>query len=143
MIFPKIPLLVMLALQYLNVPYRWAGNDFNAMDCSGLIVRILKDASLIKKTEDYTAQGLYKLLSNHSKAVQVGGLFSGSLLFFGKSSKEITHIGICISPNSKLMIHAGGGDSTTKTLKDAVKRDARVKISPIRSDLVGTVYLDV
>ena len=67
----------------------------------------------------------------------------GSLLFYGKSTSEITHVDVCISPEANLSIGASGGDSTTKTIDDAIKADARVKINYIRKDLIASLYLDI
>ena len=138
-----IPLLIILSLQYLNTPYVWGGQDFTKVDCSGLIVKVLREARIIDIHEDYTAQGLYDLFESHELTNPRSEINPGSLLFFGKNTMSITHVGICLCPSTNLMIHAGGGDRTTKTIEDAIKRDARVKISTIRRDLVASLTLDV
>lgn len=63
----------------------------------------------------------------------------GALLFFGKSSKEITHVAFALS--STHMIEAAGGDHTTLTKELAAIKGAFVKIRPIRhrSDFLSAV----
>ena len=139
MIF-KLTILGMFAYQYMNVPYRWAGNSFAGMDCSGLANKVLKDVGILYQYEDYSAQGLQEELKTRGYR---SGLGPDSLLFFGHSLYDgITHVAIAIDEH--WMIHASGGDRTTLSLETAIEQDARVKISPIasRKDLLSSIKID-
>jgi len=132
--------IVAMAMQYLGIYYRWAGNEpMSGLDCSGLVIRVLKDARIMNEDEmDRTANGVYYyLLGKHDQFQTPNKIEAGDILFFGKSVDRITHV--AIAADNQLMIHAGSGDSSVHTFDDAQKRDARVKIDYIdyRSDLIA------
>jgi cell wall-associated NlpC family hydrolase len=138
-------LLVLMAFQYLNVPYKWGGNNVDGLDCSGLVVRVLQDLKLIGMGEDYTAQGLYNWCKE-----QPGGISStacNSLLFFGRNRNEIRHVAISMGQyNSRLvMIEAGGAgrESLTTDRATLIRRNARVRIMPVsnRRDFIEGVLI--
>jgi cell wall-associated NlpC family hydrolase len=112
---------------HLNEWYRWGGDDPSGFDCSGFIVEILKSVGLIGRDSDYSAQSLW----NQFKSKQVPTPKAGTLVFFGKSKDEITHIEMCIGKG--LSIGASGGDSSTLTVEDAIIKNAFIKIRPIIS----------
>jgi len=64
----------------------------------------------------------------------------GKLVFFGKG--KATHIGLCL--NDQLMIEAGAGGSKIKTVADAIKYNACVRVRPIenRNDLIVKIMPD-
>ena len=124
-------------MAFIGVPYLWGGNNpLTGFDCSGLICEGLKAHDIIKA--DMTSQGLYDYLSKQGLRSQ---LTQDSVLFFGKSRTEISHIAVAI--NEKLMIEAGGGNETTTTLSAAKAANAFVRIRPIsnRKDLVAVLKL--
>ena len=126
------------AYSFLGTPYRWGGDDpIAGIDCSGLAIEILKAAGLYKGHYDTTAQGLYTDMLFTKKAGLTKLPDSLCLAFYGKSDKEISHVGICVSPTH--MIEAGGGGSKVVDEKSAAAANAFVRIRPIdsRSDLVG------
>ena len=133
----------MLAFQYVGVHYVWGGNDpMTGLDCSGLVIRVLKDAGIMpQNTRDMTAQGIYRYLLDEKRSLK-SKLAADSIVFYGGSTENITHIGIAI--NKKWMIHAANGGSTVRCLEDAVKRDARVQMREInyRSDMVACLAVD-
>ena len=125
------------AISFLGTPYRWGGDDpMTGIDCSGLALEVLKAAGVFKGSYDTSAQGLFTELLN-LKAEKTNLPEPLSLAFYGKSDKEITHVGICVSPTH--MIEAGGGGSKVVDLKSAADANAFVRIRPIdhRSDIVG------
>lgn len=128
--------MLFVAHSMLNTPYLWGGNSpLIGVDCSGFIQTVLSSVG-IDPPGDQTSQALYNHLSKKGWPSQ---LAKGSVLFFGKNRQEITHVSMAY--NEKLMIESSGGDSKTKTLQDAIDKDARVKINPInrRSDLVAVL----
>lgn len=120
------------AWTFMGLPYRWGGDDpINGYDCSGLVIEIFQSVGLLAHTYDNTAQGLYSDLSPTSEKLATPA--AGALAFFGSS--RITHVGLCI--DEKLMIEAGGGNSTTVSSEAAARQNAFVRIRPVsfRKDL--------
>jgi len=131
-------LMMLMAFQYLNVPYKWAGNNRNGLDCSGFVLKVLHDVGYT--LPDMTAQGIY----NHClKLDGESSLDCDSLLFFGKNTNNITHVAISLGEvdNTPMMIEAGGSgrDSLKMSKDELLEIDATVRIKPIsnRSDLVA------
>lgn len=112
----------------LNVPYIWGGQSFNGVDCSGFAQLALQTVGLDPKG-DQTAQTLYNTFVNDSYKRMYPEL--GTLIFHGHTVNNITHIRIALDDH--FCIEAGGGDSTTKTLDDAIKKNACVRIRTIES----------
>ncbi len=130
-----LTVLGLYALQYLNTPYQWGGNDFTKFDCSGYTLKVLRDVGI--ELSDRTAADIYEwTLDKNFQSCSPG---ADCLLFFGKS--RITHVAISLS--NDIMIEAGGGDRNTLTIEDAIKADARVRLKPINSriDLLHSVKI--
>lgn len=117
--------LVSTARTYLGKPYVWGGESESegGYDCSGLLYVVLRKCGM--NVSRNTAQGYSKL------GTRVGAITKGDLLFFGKSTSNITHVAIAISESQ--MIESVGGSKNTKN-----NPGKGVTISPIyrRSDLV-------
>ena len=94
--------LISYALSFVGTPYIWGGaSPDQGFDCSGLVQEILRAAGEDHKG-DQTAQALY----NHfDKNGDYGKLMAGSLVFFGKDTKHISHVGFMI--DEYRMIEAG------------------------------------
>ncbi len=123
-------------LSYLHTPYLWAGStSLKGLDCSGFVQD--SDRFLgIDPPGDQTADDLYKHYMMYGKNSKVADL--GFRLFFGKPHRVI-HIALGI--NDTIMIEAGGGDQVTTSLDQAIKQNARIRLSRIdsRKDLVDCV----
>lgn len=129
------------ALKFVGRPYIWGGDGSGkcggGFDCSGLVLECLMACGLWLGN-DATAQGIYDVLygmemwnvacREREKA--------DDLLFFGKDTKHITHVAICIGDG--LMVEAGGGGSKCKTPATST---GMVRVRPIksRSDLVAAL----
>jgi len=133
-----IELMVTYSLTMLGVHYSWGGdNRLEGFDCSGFVQECLASIGKDKKG-DQTAQYLYDYFS--SRHMFNSGLAErGNLLFFGKHSKDIGHIAIALDEDH--LIEAAGGGRLCRTIEDAKRLGACVRIRPIRyrSDLVGII----
>lgn len=124
------------AISFLAVPYRYGGDDFTGMDCSGFCIELLMASGLWAKGKDATAQGIYDIFKTKSEHNRID---FGSLIFFGSSVHSISHIGFAL--NRYHLIEAGGGNRKTLTVQDAAKDNAWVRIRPIsfRGDMVASL----
>jgi len=134
-------ILIVMAMQYLNVPYKWGGQDYLGLDCSGLVLKSLGDAGF--HLPDMTANDLYSYCLKNGR--ESSGVCD-SLLFFGDTENiKHTAISLGIVDGSWLMIEAAGAgeNSLTMSAKELAKRDARVRIKPVnsRSDFVASISL--
>lgn len=126
-----------VADSFLNIPYKWGGNNpWEGYDCSGFVIAVLRSAGE-QPPVDVTAQGLFDYFSSGKAHWDVWT--AGSLIFFGNSATDIRHVGIM--RDQYRMYESAGGDHTTTTLLEAIRRDARVKISLIadRKDIFKAV----
>jgi cell wall-associated NlpC family hydrolase len=122
------------ALSFLQIPYRWGGDDPAAgFDCSGLVQELLAILGL-DAPGDQTADNLYRhcLVSGAPEGV----LDTGSLVFYG-TKERVTHVAMILE--GETIIEAGGGGSKTSDLQSAILQNAFVRLRPLRArkDLVG------
>ena len=125
------------AMQLIGTPYRWGGDDpMQGFDCSGLVIELLQSCGELPRNYDNTAQGLYEEFIRRGVISRVG---FGSLAFFGKSDRHITHVGFML--DNYRMIESGGGGSATVTIEIAAQQNAFVRIRPVkwRNDLVTII----
>ena len=131
-------ILFLTTMQMLNIPYKWGGNHpLEGFDCSGLIQYLLSaNGDPIPDHIDRTAQGIFDYFSING-SWNVSKL--GSLAFFGKDARSITHIAMLVDEHR--IIEAAGGDHLTLTKEDAVKKGALVRISMLshRRDLIAII----
>lgn len=118
-----------IAWHYLGTPYRWGGDDFSGFDCSGFVIEILKSVGILARGVDLTAHGLWTAFK---EKCEVQSPDSGTLVFWtNKSGQKILHVEMCI--NDELSIGASGGGRNIKTVDDAIKFNAFIKVRPFRS----------
>lgn len=132
-------------LKFVGRPYIWGGDGsgkcHGGFDCSGLVLEGLWALGLYKG-KDATAQGLYQslLAAGWVPVPQFPGIqrAEGDVIFFGKSSTEITHVAVAL--DSKLMVEAGGGGSKCKSPETST---GLVRVRPVssRSDLIAALRL--
>jgi cell wall-associated NlpC family hydrolase len=116
-----------IAMSYLGTFYIWGGDDPSGFDCSGLAIECLKSVGVLPREGDWTAQDLSAMFP------RVDPPQGGDLVFWTslQGSSHVVHVEICLS--EELSIGASGGGSKTKTIKDAIKQNAFIKIRPIHS----------
>lgn len=120
------------ALSLMGTPYVWAGRTKKGLDCSGLVVRALYDASLGGlEVLDWWSDRLWNELSPTDKPQP------GDLAFYGGNNpRDVSHVEIVLVPPGGqeipegLPLGARGGDSRCTTPEIANKRGARVRVTP-------------
>jgi len=127
----KRGLSIEVAKGFLNLPYRWGGNDpLAGFDCSGLIVEILQSVGIMARGLDYTANGLSKLYAE-SDLMEPGNLvywdWNGDGIY-----DHIEMIAFIDDTGEVFTIGASGGGSATTSEESAISQDAFVKIRPLR-----------
>lgn len=125
------------ALSMLGVPYIWGGsNPLSGVDCSGF-AQLVARAGGIDPPGDQTAQALYDQF--HRTSGIEGIPQWGAFAFFGESVLKISHVAWCLNPYQ--IIHAAGGDSSCKTVEDAKRKGACVRIDVLdcRTDRVAII----
>jgi len=117
-----------------GLPYRWGGDDpGTGFDCSGYIIEILKSCSILPRSGDWTAQGLFDRLEDK---VRIEPQFGCLAFWHGADPERIIHVEFCI--DSKHTLGASGGGSKTTSFEAASKSNAFIKCRPIREkNLVG------
>ena len=130
-------LLTTYALSFVGLPYIYGGNNpVVGLDCSGLVCEILKSVGAIGGKEDLSAQQLFDRFQHSGRWNSYG---AGSLVFFGKSVTDISHVAVMI--DRFRIVEAGSGDPTVLTVDDAIKKNAFVRVREItnRKDLVAVI----
>ena len=132
--------LLTMAIQYLNVPYVWGGNNYNGLDCSGFVLKTLSDVGIL--LPDMTAKSIYNWAFDQKEFYETEPK-ADCLLFFGQNFDNISHVAIAI--NEKYMIESGGAgqNSLAMSPEDLARIDARVRIKPIhnRKDLLACIKI--
>jgi cell wall-associated NlpC family hydrolase len=96
------PELLKYSEQFLNIPYKWAGEDSSGLDCSGFVTKVFRRFGY------HMAHGA-KDQSELGQPVERAQLKPGDLVFFGKRYDtgrcKIDHVAIVHEvSNSKLMV---------------------------------------
>ncbi len=115
--------------KYYGTWYTWGGDDPMGFDCSGLVIEGLKSAGVIPRKRDYTADGLWKIF--RLPAMRRDEPKCGDLCFWFDRHGIAVHVAVCINEDS--YIGAEGGGSHVKTIEDAIKANAFIKIRPLDS----------
>lgn len=124
-------------LRFLNIPYRWGGDDpMKGYDCSGFVQDALAAIGM-DPAGDQTAQALHDYFDKlHRPGLSAS---TGSLSFYGKDFNSIIHIAIHL--DGQTVIEAGGGGSRTNSAEDAANQNAFIRLRPYkyRKDYLTTL----
>lgn len=104
-----------------------------AFDCKGYLLWVVKQLGGPDLRWTHNADSLWLELEPTEDPRP------GDFAFWGAATRA-SHIAACLAGRHEAVIEAGGGGRTTLTLQDAVKDNARVRISssPLyRADLLG------
>lgn len=123
---------VKIAWSFLGQPYIWGGDDpIQGFDCSGLIIEILKSLGYISENEDYSANSL---ASKFNRIYEFGKneipLEAGDLIFWQIKNSRFSHVELAIGKFHS--IGASGGGNNVKSIEDAIKYNAFIKVRPIK-----------
>jgi len=121
----RIPATTAYLMKFVGNYYRWSG-DGPLFDCSGLIVEELRMNGVIGRNEDLTADQLWKRFEKQRVAIPSEGCVV--CYWRGPKNEIVGHVEYCI--NDKLSIGASGGGKNTKTVEDAIKHNAFIKVRP-------------
>ena len=114
-----------VALSFRNAWYTWGGDDPSGFDCSGLVVAALKAIGEIPRGADLTADDLW----HRYRHASVSQATAGCLLFWENAAGRMIHVAIALDP--WVCLTADGGGSKVKTIDDAIKANAFIKIRPV------------
>lgn len=131
--------LVQYAMKFVGLPYRWGGDDpMGGYDCSGFVQEILASVGE-DPPGDQTADGLFR---HFMPKGTLDRKKAGALAFYGRFGGGITHIAFMV--DSWRVIEAAGGGSTTRTIEDATRQNAYIRVRPLnhRRDLVKVILPD-
>ena len=127
---------ISVAWSYLGTPYLWGGDDPAGFDCSGYIIESLKSVGLLPRKGDWTADTLYHRFVD----LEIETPVRGALVFWFNSAGKAVHIELCL--NDTLAIGASGGGPLVKTLNDAMRENAFIKVRPLNSRPGIRRYID-
>lgn len=120
-----ISLFMRIAWSFLGRWYKWGGDDPAGVDCSGFVIECLQSVGLFPDPGDTTAAGLWKMFEDQ----RIRGATEGALVFWENEEGVVCHVEICL--DHTFSIGARGGGKNVRTVHDAIKYNAFVKVRPI------------
>ena len=88
------------------MPYIWGGDDWSGFDCSGLPVEVLQAVGIIKRSDDYTAEGLWQKFFD--QRIQKGAAPRAGHLVFWFTDDKATHVEMMVDEFSTIGASGGG-----------------------------------
>jgi len=127
-------LMIAYAMQLVGLRYAWGGDNFLAgFDCSGLCIELGKSVGLFPNKFDASADVLFNTTTFEGDSKR-----PGAWAIYGKN--RVIHIATFL--DSYRVVEAGAGSKRIKTVHDAMKHKACVRIRPYdyRKDYRCTVF---
>jgi cell wall-associated NlpC family hydrolase len=93
---------------WMNVPYKYGGNDKQGVDCSGFVKAIY--LSVYKINLPRTTKELF----NKSSPIKKENLQEGDLVFFKITGNDVSHVGIYLKENQ--FVHASSSKGVVVNL---------------------------
>lgn len=131
----EIEIVLELAMKWVGKPYTWGGDDpMESFDCSGFMIELYKSVGKLPRGGDWTADGLM----NFGWPTLLDVYRPGVLAFWGITGRA-THVEMIFAVNDGVILTVGatGGGRKVKTLDDAIKANAYIKIRPLRGGVIG------
>lgn len=116
--------------------YLWGGDDPAGFDCSGLVCECMQAIGQIHRSHDHTAQSMWDLWRAGRRPT---GLPGDLVFWYDNTGKRVIHVEIVVSDS--LSIGASGGGSSCKTIEDAKRLNAFIKVRPwaSRANVAGFI----
>lgn len=127
---PDVKEVLSVARQLLGTTYLWGGTSCKAMDCSGMIKTAWYTQAVIT-SRDASQQIKY---GEKIDFKNIGNLQPGDLLFFGRNTQRITHVGMYLGKGQ--YIHASG----LVRINSIDPKDPAYNVTQ-KKDLVGAVRI--
>ena len=128
---PEVKEVLSVARQLLGTTYLWGGTSCKAMDCSGMIKTVWYTQAVIL-ARDASQQIRY---GEKIDFKNIGNLQPGDLLFFGRNTQRITHVGMYLGKGQ--YIHASG----LVRINSIDPKDPAYNVTQ-KKDLVGAVRIN-
>ena len=87
------------SLSFLGLPYTWGGRSSFGFDCSGFVQMLYRQLGLYLQRD-----ARLQILDERLQVVEKEELETGDLLFFGKGTQKISHVGLFLGKDQ--FIHA-------------------------------------
>lgn len=124
--------------RFIGTFYIYGGDDPSGFDCSGIVHEFLQSEGLEEHGLDSTAHDLYIEHFVNKKSKRRENPIKGCLIFWLRDGKAY-HVAIAI--NEDQVITASGGTSATKSIADAIRQNAFIKVRPL--DYRGDFFVKI
>lgn len=133
----KRHLVLKIAWHFYGKWYTWGGDDPSGFDCSGLVIECGKAVDIFPRGGwDNTANGIW--VANKDKKVGIPN--PGDFVFWNNSvGTRVVHTEIVVEAGYS--IGASGGGRFVRTISDAIKANAFIKVRPylLKPHLAGFI----
>jgi cell wall-associated NlpC family hydrolase len=118
---PTRALFLREAIQLMHTPYLWGGRTKTGVDCWGMVALAYREAGGSPRLLQWWTDVAWNTLEETKEPEQ------GVLAFYGGNGpKDVSHVMLCLCDG--LVMGGCGGDETTKTVIEAYRRRASVKV---------------